>query len=132
MQKRTTLLERWMRFSAVGAVGIIVQTVALALLLRVGGLHYLMATALAVELSVLHNFAWHQRWTWADRPRSRAVALMLVRFNLTSGALSICGNLILMWLLVAGTGMRAQLANLVTIAICSLINFALSDRFVFV
>ncbi len=37
---------------------------ALTLLL---GPHYLVATALAVEMAVLHNFFWHRRWTWADR-----------------------------------------------------------------
>ena len=27
--------------------------------------HYLVATAVAIEVSVLHNFVWHLRWTWA-------------------------------------------------------------------
>src|SRR5438128_10819121 len=64
--------HRFAKFSAVGAGGVIVQTVALTILLRVSGMHYLVATALAVEASVLNNFVWHRRWTWADRARSRA------------------------------------------------------------
>jgi putative flippase GtrA len=32
------------------------------------GLDYLVATALAVEAAVVHNFLWHQRFTWIDRP----------------------------------------------------------------
>lgn len=125
------LLHRWFRFSAVGAGGIVVQALTLALLLRVAGLHYLAATAIAVEASVLHNFIWHRRWTWADRP-SGNTSTMLLRFNLTTGAMSIVGNLVLMLLLVAGVGLAPFAANMVTIAICSLINFTLSDRFVFV
>ena len=125
------LLYRWFRFSAVGAAGIVVQTVTLALLLRVAGLHYLPATAIAVEASVLHNFVWHRRWTWADRREGRTSA-MLLKFNLTTGAMSIIGNLVLMLVLVGGAGMAPFVANMVTISICSLINFALSDRFVFV
>ena len=32
------------------------------------GLHYLVAAMLAIELAALHNFVWHLRWTWGDRP----------------------------------------------------------------
>jgi putative flippase GtrA len=131
MSNGKAIFHRWVKFSAVGATGIFVQVMTLALLLRVAGLHYLAATALAVEASVLHNFIWHRRWTWKDRPQSRA-ALMLLRFNLTSGAMSLAGNLILMFVLVNQVGLNALVANVITISICSLINFTLSDRFVFV
>ena len=124
-------MHRWAKFSAVGATGILVQAIALAVLLRLIGLHYLVATALAVEASVLHNFVWHRRWTWRDREPSRWLA-MLVRFNLTSGMLSLAGNLLLMFVFVGGMKLNAIIANLITIAICSLINFTLADSFVFV
>jgi putative flippase GtrA len=126
-----SILHRWAKFSAVGATGILVQAIALAVFLRLAGLHYLVATALAVEASVLHNFVWHRRWTWRDREQARPLA-MLVRFNLTSGALSLAGNLLLMFVFVGGMKLNAIIANLITIAICSLINFTLADRFVFV
>jgi putative flippase GtrA len=131
LSKAATVLHRWAKFSAVGATGILVQAIALAVFLRLAGLHYLVATALAVEASVLHNFVWHRRWTWRDREQSRPLA-MLVRFNLTSGALSLAGNLLLMFVFVGGMKLNAIIANLITIAICSLINFTLADRFVFV
>lgn len=125
------IFRRFARFSVVGAGGILVQTAALAVLLRFSGLHYLLATGVAVELSVLHNFIWHRRWTWGDRPESRA-ALVLLRFNATNGLMSLAGNLLFMWLLVAGFSLDPHAANLMTIGICSLINFALADLFVFV
>jgi outer membrane lipoprotein-sorting protein len=50
---------------------------------------------------------------------------------LTNGALSILGNLVFMRLLVGSLGFHYLLANLVTIAICSLLNFIVSDRLVF-
>jgi putative flippase GtrA len=127
----TSLFRRWAKFSAVGATGILVQSVSLAVFLRLAGMHYLVATALAVEASVLHNFVWHRRWTWRDRKQSPPLA-MLVRFHLTSGLLSLGGNLLLMFALVGGLKLNAIVANLTTIAICSLINFTLADRFVFV
>ena len=51
-------------------------------------LHYLVATAIAVEAAVLHNFCWHQRWTWRDRrAASRTTAVRrLGRFHLLNGA----------------------------------------------
>jgi len=125
------MFRRFARFSLVGAGGVLVQTLTLAVLLRVAGMHYLLATALAVELSVLHNFIWHRRWTWADRPGSSA-ALSLLRFNGTNGATSLIGNLALMLVLVGLLKLNPLAANMITIGICSLINFALADRFVFV
>ncbi|HYV05785.1 MAG TPA: GtrA family protein [Blastocatellia bacterium] len=126
-----SLFRRFARFSIVGAGGIVVQTLALAALLRFSDIHYMLATAVAVELSVLNNFVWHRRWTWADRPASRA-ALALLRFNATTGAMSLAGNLVFMFLLVGGLRLDPRAANLIAIGLCSLVNFALSDRFVFV
>jgi putative flippase GtrA len=131
MRNWKTILLRWVKFNAVGATGVLVQTLTLALLLKVSGMHYLAATALAVEASVLNNFVWHRKWTWADRPRSNA-AITLLRFNLTAGAMSLAGNLALMWLFVSAAGLGAMRANLIAILICSVINFMLNDRLVFV
>jgi putative flippase GtrA len=125
------VLRRFAKFSAVGAGGVAVQALTLALLLRVSGLHYLAATAFAVEASVLHNFVWHRKWTWRDRPQARWT-LMLLRFNLTNGAMSIVANLILMFLFDGVMKLNPNAANLLAIAICSMINFTLSDRVVFV
>lgn len=127
---RAAILHRFAKFSAVGAGGVIVQTVTLGVLLRIGGMHYLPATALAVEAAVLNNFVWHRRWTWADRPATRA-ALALLRFNVTNGAMSMIGSLTVMWILVSGLKLNPLAANLITILICSLVNFALADRVVF-
>ena len=39
-----------------------------------GALHenYMAATALAVEPAVLHNFVWHEMYTWKHLPRPAA------------------------------------------------------------
>jgi putative flippase GtrA len=54
---------RWIAFMTVGLGGFIVQLAAVTLLAR-AGLADAPATALAVELAILHNFVWHERWTW--------------------------------------------------------------------
>lgn len=130
---RTTLL-RWMRFNAVGLAGIGVQLAALSLLVRVAHANYLPATALAVEAAVLHNFLWHRVFTWRDRPTRglRASLDALLRFNLTTGLFSIGGNVLLMRLLAGTAGLDPLIANALAIGVCSIVNFLVSDRFVFV
>jgi putative flippase GtrA len=121
---------RWWKFNAVGAVGIVVQLIALALFKSVLRLDYLPATALAVEAAVVHNFVWHERFTWADRARGGSL-VRLAKFNLTTGMLSIVGNLVLMKWLVESCGMKYLVANCLSIAACSVANFLVSDLAVF-
>jgi putative flippase GtrA len=126
---RTTGL-RWMRFNIVGAIGIGVQLIVLAVLKSGMHLDYLVATGFAVEAAVIHNFLWHERFTWVDRLLKPGFGRFL-KFNLTTGALSILGNVAMMKLLAGMAGLNYLLANLITIAVCSVLNFVLSDTFVF-
>ena len=123
---------RWMKFNLVGGVGIGVQLSALWLL-TASGAGYLLATALAVESAVLHNFVWHERFTWVDRRNGCRLqsVVRLLRFNFSTGAVSIVGNLLLMRLLVGQVHLRPMLANMIAIAACSVLNFIVSDRWVF-
>ncbi len=124
---------RWLRFNLVGALGIAVQFAVLLVLKSGSHLDYLLATALAVEAAVVHNFMWHERYTWADRvrPSWRRSPLRLLRFNLTIGGVSIAGNLALMKILVDAAQMNYLIANGIAIALCSLMNFLVSERWVF-
>ena len=126
------ILERFVRFNAVGALGIAVQLTGLWVLVDLWGVAYPLATAVAVALAVVHNFVWHQRWTWGDRQSDRsATALAFVRFAGTNGVISIVGNIAIMLVLVNVTGAHPLMANAIAIATCGLINFATSDLFVF-
>jgi putative flippase GtrA len=120
---------RWLKFNLVGGMGMVVQLFVLVLLKT--GLHvdYLIATALAVEMAVVHNFLWHERVTWADRTGGSSTRFL--KFNLTTGALSITGNLVLMKVLDGLGHMNYLLANGITITACSVLNFLVSDGFVF-
>ena len=121
------------RFYTVGAAGIVVQLAALTLFKTGLHLNYLTATALAVEAALLHNFLWHERWTWSDRTRLSAGSQVsrLLRFHLTNGVLSILGNLVFMAALVGRMRLPYLVANVVSIALCSVLNFLSADRFVF-
>jgi putative flippase GtrA len=120
---------RWLKFNLVGGIGIAVQLLVLILLKTALHFNYLIATALAVEIAVIHNFLWHERFTWADRADGGRTRFF--KFNLTTGLFSIAGNLGLMALLVGFGHMNYLLANGVTITACSVVNFLVSDGFVF-
>ncbi len=127
-------MAHWIKFNVVGALGFLVQSVALYALTRsTHHIHYLLATALAVELAVLHNFAWHQRWTWRNRRCSTTAAVLrrLAKFNITNGIVSIVGNLLFMSVFVGWCGLAINSSNLISVAACSLFNFILADRIVF-
>ncbi|HEV7797838.1 MAG TPA: GtrA family protein [Pyrinomonadaceae bacterium] len=127
-------MNRWLKFNVVGVVGFALQSAALFVLTHTAySISYLAATAVAVELAVLNNFAWHQRWTWSDRPATttRQTLRRLATFNLTTGLVSIAGNLILMSILVGRFGLPVVGANVVTVVACSLISFVFADRIAF-
>ena len=107
-------MKYFLRFNAVGLLGIGVQLVALTFFKSVLHLHYLVATALAVEAAVLHNFAWHEGWTWRDRAgmETHTRSGRLLRFHVTVGLVSILGNLILMRLLVGSMRLPYLAASL--------------------
>jgi dolichol-phosphate mannosyltransferase len=129
------LALRWLKFHAVGVIGVAVQLGFLAFFKSVLRMHYLVATALAVEVAVLHNFWWHERWTWIERTRAAPgfglLMERLLRFNLTSGSISILSNLVLMRIFVGQFHVQYLAANLCTIVTASLANFLLSEFFAF-
>ena len=128
----TTTLRHWLKFNAVGIIGVVVQLLVLAILKTALGMNYLIATVLAVEAAILHNFVWHERWTWIERTKMvRGRFKRLLRFNTANGLISLLGNVGMMWLLVSKFQLHYLLSNLLAVIVCSLINFLVSDRLVF-
>ncbi len=80
----------------------------------------------------MHNFTWHERFTWKDRRAGRNETLRrLLRFHLANGLISIAGNVVLMKLIAGVFGVRYLVANVISIAILSLANFAAGNIYVF-
>jgi len=124
-------LARWGKFNLVGAMGAVAQLVSLAILNRMMPGHYLVASAVALELTLLHNFVWHVHYTWRE-PRERATLLrQCLRFHLSNGMVSLVGNLVLMRVLVGGARQHVLAANAIAILCCSLVNFCLGETWVF-
>lgn len=124
--------ERWCKFNGAGLLGVGIQMAVLAVL-TYAGMGYLVATLLAVECAVLHNFVWHELFTWGDRARvaPRGWPRRLLHFHLANGLISIGGNILLMGWLVGILGGPVLLSNLLAIVLCGTANFVVSDHFVF-
>ena len=127
------LTRRWGIFNAVGVMGAAMQVLVLAVLIRLLGVDGPLATALAVEAAILHNFLWHERWTWAERRGGGTGGRWLrwARFNLVAGALSIPANVGLTAAYAAALGIDHVLANVLAIGSCSILTFLATDRLVF-
>jgi putative flippase GtrA len=122
---------RWGKFNLVGAMGMVVQLGALALIDRWTGGHYLYASAAAIELAVLHNFVWHLHYTWRDRRDQSSLLAQCARFHLSNGLVSMLGNLAVMRILVQELRVPVLAANSIAILCCSIVNFCLGDHWAF-
>lgn len=132
--KRKSVGLRWLQFNLIGVLGFGVQLLLLALIHYGLGWHYLLATAVAVELTVIHNYFWHERWTWSDHVVEaswRGALQRLLVFNGSNGAISLLGNVLLTPVFVLLFGVPVLLSNLAAILACSVLNFAVGHRVVF-
>lgn len=128
------MFRRWLKFNLVGVLGAAVQLFALHALSRWAGWNYLAATAVAVEIAIVHNFVWHEAFTWRGPGLpvdARARAMRFVQFNAYNGAVSLLGNVAIMWLLVGQFRWPRLLSNGVAICACALLNFYLGERHIF-
>jgi putative flippase GtrA len=145
-----TSIRRWCRFNLVGLAGFVLQLILLAALTRLTAWPLGACVAVAVMLTVSHNFVWHTRYTWrppggaaranvggADAPPHDGARRGLGRglrqwaaFNLSNGLISLACN-VLVTSGVAALGAPVLAANLTAVAVASLANFVVADRLVF-
>jgi putative flippase GtrA len=126
-----SVVSRWCKFNVVGAMGMAVQLSTLALVNRLTAGHYLVATVIALEVTLVHNFVWHLHYTWRDRRDRSALIGQFVRFHLSNGLVSMAGNLALMPLLVREGHIPVVASNAIAILCCSLANFCLGHNWAF-
>jgi putative flippase GtrA len=129
----TSTKRRFGRFSAVGILGAGVQLLLQSLLTRGLDFPSVTATPVAVEIAILHNFLWHELFTWSARGArgSGQIARRLWRFHAMNGLISLGGNTIIVYSLVERLKLPAMLAAAGAIILCSVANFLVADRWVF-
>lgn len=124
-------LIRWMKFNLVGVIGAAVQLMALATLNRRWPGQFLIASSVALELTLVHNFIWHLLYTWRDRQDVAPWQSRFVQFHCSTGIISLLGNLGLMRLFVRDLHLAVLPANLLAILCCAVVNFYVGNRWTF-
>ncbi|MFE5188534.1 GtrA family protein [Streptomyces sp. NPDC056628] len=117
--------SRVLRFAVVGGAGTVVNTAALYVLHRLLSVPLVVASAVAVELAVAHNYVLNDRWTFAVRaPSLRRFG----KFNMSMLA-GLAANVLVVWTLVH-VGVHLLVANLLAIAAAFSVNYASSVQWV--
>ncbi len=114
------------KFVVVGAIGVVVNE-GLLIALQAAGVYLLLASASAIEASIISNFFLNDLWTFRDR-RSGRMAVRLAKFNV----LMLAGLVVNTAVLDVGVdyfGMAAAIANLFGIGAAFIVRYALSVRY---
>jgi glycosyltransferase involved in cell wall biosynthesis len=120
---------RFARFGAVGASGLVVNTLLLALLTDVVGLFYVVSAVIATQGSTLWNFTLTERWVFRDRDHKRAwVTRLAMFFAMNNAALALRGPLLV--LLTSGLGIHYVVSNVISLVGLTLVRFALADSWI--
>ena len=121
--RERALLARASKFLVVGGTGVLVNSLALLLLFQWAHLPLVVASALSVELGIVNNFYWNDRWTFR---RTRLSLRRLAQFNLVSlgGLVITTGTL---WILAGHLGLYYLAANLLGIVLATAWNFAVNS-----
>ncbi len=121
--------RRFIKFNIVGLTGVFVNE-ALLILLASAGLYFVYASAAAIEVSIISNFALNDFWTFRDR-RHGHMATRLLKFN----GLMIIGLVVNLAILYAGTsylGINYALSNLIGIGAAFLVRYWLSVQYAWI
>jgi len=126
-------LERFGKFSLVGILGAALQVSLFHLLIGYPHIPAAAASAIAVEIVVLHNFLWNERFTWSSRRNvsQRQRAIRLWRFHLGNGLVSMVGNTLLTFCFVDQLHAPPVPSAVAAIAVCAPVNFLIADRWVY-
>jgi len=120
-----TLAHRFQRFLTVGAVGLGVNLAALFVLHEILPLRLVVASPVAIMISMAVTFILNELWTWHDRGSGRVIhrAALYVPINTV--------GLIINWQLALFLEGRADLhylfAQLVGAGVAAVWNFALNN-----
>ncbi len=121
---------RWLKFNTVGVGGALVQLCVLWMLQHFTSMPPLWAVTLAVEIAILHNFVWHEAWTWRGKP-VKDRWWRLLRFHVGNGFVSIVSNVVLTFFYKEVVGLPLLAANFAAIITAALVNFWVAQAWVF-
>jgi len=127
-------LRRYVQFGLVGASGVLVDMAALFVFADPRALHWnlSLSKALAAEIAIFSNFTWNELWTFRDLAQAdlrwRGRLTRLGKFNVICLA-GIALSVLFLDLQMSLTNLNMYADNLIAIAIVSLWNFGMNQKF---
>ncbi len=120
-----TLTQRFQKFIAVGAIGLIVNQIGLAFLHDVASWEVKVASPFAIIASMIVTFYLNEVWTWHDRTGGRVLHRAMSYIPINFGGLII--NWGVLWFLHETYGMHYLVANLFGAGLAAIWNFSLNN-----
>jgi dolichol-phosphate mannosyltransferase len=110
-------LSRFLKFCLVGASGVLVNMFFFWLFYRKLGIFSLISSFLAIQIAILNNFLWNDKWTWREKrkPGVRQFFVRLGKFTLSSNLTSASANLLGVWVFLNLLGWNYLISNLLGI-----------------
>ena len=119
--------HRLTRFGAVGITGIAINEAALAVLVGVLDLRYIVGYLLATQFSTVWNFAWIETWAFKDlSPTNRRIRRFWGLFLVNNAANLLTAPLFLFLTVVVG--INYLVSNILTLGIIFLLRFLFAER----
>jgi len=129
-QSPASRLRRLLAFGLVGATGMVVNTLALWLLAdQIWEQHYLLAAAIATQVSTAWNFLWTEIFVFAGAKPGSLLSRGVKFFLLNNVALLL--RIPLLALLVDGLGVNLLVANIFTLIMLFLFRFVIADSAIY-
>jgi len=117
---------RFLKFAAVGASGILINSLVMFLATEYLQIHYLLSAGVGTVASTLWNFALTETWVFQAKNTDHGRAWRLgLFFAMNIIALSLRTPMI--YLMTAVMGIFYVVSNLISLAILTVVRFALSD-----
>ena len=113
------------RFLVVGALGIGVNQAAFWTFAEIAHVHYLLAAALATQVSTTSNFLGIEFWAFTGRARTGRVRRFISYDALNTAALGV--RVPILWAMVTLLHASSGLGNLVSIFVLLMIRYAVCD-----
>jgi putative flippase GtrA len=120
-----SIAKRFQKFLIVGSVGLLVNQIMLVLLHDLAGVRLVVASPLAILVSMAVTFSLNEIWTWHDRGSGPIVQRLGTYVPINSGGLLI--NWALLVYLVESQDVHHLAANFVGAGVAAIWNFSLNN-----
>lgn len=120
-----------LRFGLVGLSGVVVNQGLLMLLHGRLGAPLLLSSLVAIEVSILTNFALNHSWTWRVPFSEPGLLRRAIQYHAAAVMAAFAGNVVILMGAVELFGVDYRIANLLGIAVGTVINFTAGEVWIF-